>query len=262
MNQMRRLGLFVLLAGTPVVAQADTITLTGRVRDFKGSEEVGGHPDFEAAITGVVTGIVGTSLGGDGKPVHAGPPGLGSVTSTTTFNQWYNDVAGVNLGAPLSITLDNGLPGPGGVYSYDNGLFFPIDGMLYGNTPGLPPPFDHNYHFTYELHTGFTYQVGQTFDFVGDDDLWVFINGQLVIDLGGVHGAAPGSVDLDLLGLTAGNNYDFDLFFAERRTVASSFSIETSIQFDAGNPIPEPGSLLLLASGLAALTARVRRRQP
>ena len=87
----------------------------------------------------------------------------------------------------------------------------------------------------------------------------MFIDDTLVVDLGGVHGAASGSVGLDSLGLTVGNLYDFDLFFAERHTVASHFSIDTSI---ALNPVPEPATMLLFGTGLAGLIgSRLRRKK-
>ena len=43
------------------------------------------------------------------------------------------------------------------------------------------------------------YQAGTspTLDFTGDDDGWVFVNGKLAVDIGGVHPPKSGSVTLD-----------------------------------------------------------------
>ncbi len=87
----------------------------------------------------------------------------------------------------------------------------------------------HIHHFTTEIHTSFQYNGGETFTFTGDDDVWVFINKKLVIDLGGVHGNSPGMVALDTLGLTPGLVYPLDVFHAERHTVQSNFRIDTTI---------------------------------
>jgi len=211
-------------------AFAATLDLTGTVRDFHDS-----HPDFEGVISGVVTGLVNQNLAGDKKPdyvgIGSGSAAAGAITSTTTFDQWYVDVGGVNVAAPLTITLDNTITLDPNVFTFSDSSFFPIDGQLFGNEGN-----SHNYHFTYEIHSEFTYNGGETFSFTGDDDLWVFINDKLAIDIGGVHPAASGSVDLDAaaasLGLTIGETFDFDLFFAERHLVASNFRIDTSIIFD------------------------------
>ena len=140
------------------------------------------------------------------------------------------------------------MAGDGGVYTFSDSAFFPIDGELFGNEGRT-----HNYHFTLEMHTDFTYEAGQTFAFTGDDDLWVFIDGTLAIDLGGVHGALGASVALDSLGLTEGSTYDLDLFFAERHTSASTFSISTSISSLASTPVPAPSTIAILGLGLLGL---------
>lgn len=193
--------------------------LTGTIRDFQIA-----HPDFEYKL-GDDHGIVLPDLGDDGKPVYAGQPDTPTTTGKADFDQWYRDVAGVNIPIPLTITLS---PSGGDVYTYSNPEFFPIDGQGFGDE-GNP----HNYHFTYELHTKFVYNGGETFTFTGDDDLWVFINRKLAIDLGGVHGAEDGTVDLDAsaadLGIAKGGTYSLDLFFAERHTTQSEFRIDTTI---------------------------------
>ena len=188
------------------------------LRDFQSS-----HPDMESTIA-VDPGIVEPDLGGDGLPVYAGGT-AGTTHGQDAFDQWYRDVAGVNQTVPFTLEL---APQADGTLGYDTAAFFPLDDQAFGNE-GNP----HNYHFTLELHTSFTYEGGEVFTFRGDDDVFLFINGRLGIDLGGVHGPMEATIDMDAmagqLGITVGQTYPLDFFFAERHTSESNFRIETSI---------------------------------
>lgn len=242
----RAIGIMAILSAllfVPLQAQGATMDITMTIRDFCDD-----HPDFENGL-GDDRGFVDCTIGSDGKPVYVGGAGTTTTHGAANFNQWYNDTPGVNMTTTKTLTATNTSADPD-VYTYTNTAFFPIDGELFGNEGRA-----HNYHFTAEFHVEFAYETGQVFHFTGDDDVFVFINGELVIDLGGVHVAESASVDLDTLGLTPGLQYDFDFFYAERHTTLSDLIFETNI------PIPEPATLSVVGlGGLAVLLKRRRRR--
>jgi fibro-slime domain-containing protein len=195
--------------------------LTAHIRDFNDT-----HPDFEHYL-GAKQGIVQAMLGADHKPVYGPEPQVAPIvtTSQAMFDQWYRDVPGVNM--PTTITLPLTEVSPGN-FVYDSSAFFPIDNQLFGNQGR-----NHNFHFTTEIHTQFTYGGGELFTFRGDDDVFVFVNNRLALDLGGVHSAEEGTIDFDAqaaaLGITVGQSYPLDVFHAERHTTESNFRIETTI---------------------------------
>jgi fibro-slime domain-containing protein len=143
------------------------------------------------------------------------------------------DTSYKNVAIPDTITLDSI---GNGTYQLTSTGFFVLDGRGFGadDPGGQAPP--HNFGFTMELHTEFTYQPGLTFTFTGDDDVWVFINGTRVIDLGGIHGPQTATVNLNALtGMQAGQKYNFDLFYAERHVTGSDITITTNIFSGAGS---------------------------
>lgn len=242
-----------------------------------------GHPDFEVYPSkgyGQYCKNIATQLGEDGNPVFIGGgkkvrwqctdanyqpicwtvydaslgdhnigyrdgTSTGGIESADTFNQWYNDVEGVNINIPLTLTL---VRQQDGSYVFDDtndsyyqqlGGFFPIENQGWGNPGGSP---DRNFHFTFELHTEFTYNEdgSQYFQFIGDDDVWVFINGYLVIDLGGIHGATEQNIDISRLDLEDGETYTLDFFFAERHRTQSNFRFQTNLELQEAD-LPSGG---------------------
>ncbi|NNB91201.1 DUF4215 domain-containing protein [Corallococcus exiguus] len=211
-------------------------------RDFRGKgQPVGGkypaaiHPDFDDK-NGSEKGIVGAEFQGKlnakGKPTYAKEGTTSGTTSgAANFNQWYNDVKDINLTEVSTLKL-NRLGTTGATYRFDNPAFFPLDnsgwvGLGLENRGAN----NHNFSFTSETRYWFQFKGNELLEFNGDDDVWVYINGTLALDLGGVHGALDGSVNLadatvvSKLGLVKDKIYEVVVFQAERHQSASSYKL-------------------------------------
>jgi fibro-slime domain-containing protein len=216
-------------AGASTSSDGCGTTILAVIRDFKAD-----HMNFEGN-TGDDRGIVKPLLGADRKPVFAPSGPTKTVADPAQFDDWYRNTPGVNQPYKFEFWF---APSQG-VSSFQSTAFFPLDGAGFGNQGN-----DHNFHFTTEIHTQFKYRGKEQFHFTGDDDVWVFINNKLVIDLGGVHVAENAMVDIDSraaeLGLVIGSVYPFDMFQNERHTSQSNFRADTSLEFvNCGVIVPE-----------------------
>jgi fibro-slime domain-containing protein len=162
------------------------------------------------------------------------------------FAIWWNDDPAYNKTIRQFLTLESPAAG---VYQYINGEFYPIDKLGWGNNEG----WNHNFGFSDEIRAWFEYQGNEVLSFTGDDDLWVYINKKLVLDLGGLHEQTSGDVHLGAndgnasvcdftartpplaeecamrrtvnLGLKIGSVYEIAVFHAERHTDASNYKL-------------------------------------
>ena len=113
----------------------------------------------------------------------------------------------------------------GYAYVNDTSIFPPI----------VPTPVPHDFSFTSHVVYWFKYDAATsaTLSFTGDDDVWVFVNDTLAVDLGGLHTPLNGSVTVDsaaasTYGLTDGGVYRISVFHAERKRSGSSFRLTLS----------------------------------
>jgi len=169
--------------------------------------------------------------------------GRANLSNPENFAQWYTNVNGVNIPIPYTLTLTlNTTAG-----TYDNGTGADFDPISKAGwiALGLESPANctmKNASYTTETHFWFEYTGGERFDFSGDDDTWVFVNRQLVVDLGALHGIESGYFTLDTsngsattdskgtastvsLGLVLHNVYELAMFQAERNECGSDFKV-------------------------------------
>ena len=260
----------------PAASELSSLTLPIIYRDFIGqSRRAEGssapiHPDFNVFSGSGTRELVQGYLDGDGKPAFRQTVGVGEtgpqLNSDEYFRLWYRDDphGGVTYSKRVvsSLTLAKISDSPV-TYQFSSTGFFPVDGQGWtaSGDETVPSEAPHNYSFTSEIHYWFQFQGGEVLSFYGDDDLWVFVNNRLALDLGGLHAQQSGSFTINVdgtitstafvgsarehtaanvdFGLAPGKLYEIAIFHAERRQTGSNYQL-TLAGFNAGKSVCTP----------------------
>lgn len=190
-----------------------------------------------------MTTVIGTDGNQHNVPIYGmGVDTYSSIVLTDNGNGKYSFNAGYS-GNVKKVLYDRT---NGTISESSNGQdttgFYPIDGLGY-EQPGLLSKTsainggNNNGSFTLRGESQFVYEHGKElyFTFTGDDDVYMYINGKLALDLGGAHGRNTKTVKLNDLnaaeyGLEEGQVATFTFFYMERCSDASTFGIETNME--------------------------------
>ncbi len=189
------------------------------------------HPDFEN-INNDDNDIVEEYLNANKKPVFNSENAnrIRSITSAESFAQWFITSDDVNREIKTSISFiydDNDIMH----YKYENSYLHPIDNQGFGNDIG----YQHNYNFTVEstFYLLCKKDTPITITCESDDDLWLFVNGKLAIDLGGRHSSISKTITFNAedYNSKAGDYLEVKLFKADRGADVAYMAVKLSQEF-------------------------------
>jgi fibro-slime domain-containing protein len=229
-------------------ARADAITMSATYYTISETD-----PDMNHLASGTFNNEVQNTLGTDGLPI------LNTAAFGCSSGCFTNSPLPTDLTASGEITWwSPGLnanvtqTGTGTITTpYSNGSFFPPNGTGPNNFSGFQAAV-----FSTELDVPTSESI--SFSIGADDVAFVYLDGSIVCDLGGVHGNSAGTCTSSTL--TAGD-HSLELFYADIENTAAALTFDVTTEGVTGAPTPLPGALPLFAGGLGFVGLVTRRRK-
>ncbi len=206
-----------------------------------------GQYKFSSSVMGAVAGAVGTTIQedihanclGTARPLQSGFFPLDTAAATGAGTKYCNLWPYWYLGTSEA----NCVTGPGAsdikgqwdpLAAWDNCPTSGTDGSIVPRSDGTGTPLQgqkHNFYYTSVARYLFRYSgTPSQLSFFGDDDVFVYVNGKLKLDLGAPHQQLAGTATIGDAadGLVAGKIYEVAVFHADRHPRDANYQLTLS----------------------------------